>query len=589
MTQHSTWKHSHLLQIILLTIPLLIFGILKAYPELDVQAWSISWYTSLIQFYTGSFASLIALIAALFASSTVRNQTSPRTIFVTFAFVNIAALMLISSIATPNILVTGNNEAFSWSLRLAFPTGAAFFALASIRWSPQLSQLIVRNYRPLWGVGFVLLTTFAVTAFAFPETLLPIRAFSPFLPNLLAILAIVLMLFASWRTWKLKWPQDSKVKNKLSLVLILLSEAQLFQTFGMPGHYSWLIYHPVMLIALMIAVFAILSTFEAEEDIQANRYFAALGSILIAGLSLIIGEVGTRWVMGGENRTLLVPLVLIQGALSFLVLYSIVLYLNRLITERTLALRREQRHRSELTQLIVHDLKSPLSVITSGINLLNKGNLGTLTATQSRLLASLEQSGQQILFMIDDLLDVERLEAGKLALKPTSVNVIKLLRQAMNELELIASIHNQSFELNYTSGLPSVPIDKQLMWRVFTNLLTNALKFTPEEGKIEVSVYTKEGYLTIEVADSGPGVPEKDRERIFAKFGQVEGSERRGAGLGLTFCKMVVEAHDGQLTVNQSHLGGALFQVKLPIPLLTESESTLPTTVTDRDLKLETS
>ena len=197
-------------------------------------------------------------------------------------------------------------------------------------------------------------------------------------------------------------------------IYILLAEAELFQTFGTPGGYSWMLYHPMVLAALMLAIYAILGEFESAPNLQLNRYFAIVGSILIAAVSLIFGEVGLRWLPENLSRTNIVALVLAQSVVSFIVLYSIVYYLNRLLQERNVALKQEQHLRSELTQLIVHDLKSPLTVITSGINLLAKGNLGGLTQTQARLLTSLEQSGKQILFLIDDLLDVERLEAGAL-------------------------------------------------------------------------------------------------------------------------------------------------------------------------------
>ena len=118
------------------------------------------------------------------------------------------------------------------------------------------------------------------------------------------------------------------------------------------------------------------------------------------------------------------------------------------------------------------------------------------------------------------------------------------------------------------------------MTRVFANLLSNALKFTPEHGSVKVTVKRQDYQLLITVADSGPGVPMRERNRIFEKFAQVEGGERRGAGLGLTFCKMAVEAHGGSLTVDASDLGGALFLLSLP---LSEEEISLPLQITAPD------
>ena len=186
----------------------------------------------------------------------------------------------------------------------------------------------------------------------------------------------------------------------------------------------------------------------------------------------------------------------------------IVFYLNKLIRERNVALQREQYLRSELTQLIVHDLKSPLTVITSGMNLLGKGNLGPLSKTQGRLINNLEQSGKQILFMIDDLLDVERIEAGVLNLQKSNVNVIKLLQEVASHFQVIASTNKQTLQFVSSNSSWNILADKRLLERVFHNLLSNAFKFTPENGTIVVTTKVEEGFFTVCVDDSGPGIPE---------------------------------------------------------------------------------
>ena len=250
--------------------------------------------------------------------------------------------------------------------------------------------------------------------------------------------------------------------------------------------------------------------------------------------------------------------------------------MNRLINERNEALRREQHLRSELTQLIVHDLKSPLTVILSGMNLLRKENLGSLSETQKRLLVNLEKSGDDILHMINDLLDVERLEAGALTLQKSLIDAPTLLHSQLEENQILASTHKQTLTFSHDANLPQIRVDKGLIIRVFANLLSNALKFTPEGGSVATFIACQNNQLVISIADSGPGVPPHERERIFEKFAQVEGGERRGAGLGLTFCKMVAEAHDGNLTVHDSELGGALFRLTLPF---SEEEATLSSDV----------
>lgn len=552
---------------IFVTTPLVILALLRLIPDIDIHAWSLSWYTRLIQYYFGAFASFIALIAALFANSALGEKTTARSIFLTNGFVALSVLFLFSSLATPNILIQGGtNPAFIWSIRLSLPVSGLFFAASAKDWSASMEAFIIRFRRLFWLVGFLMLALFGIVAFGYPQWLDQLLQFDPVVPSFLGTLSISLLLWTAWRARVLNWYGSKMINGRLAVVFLLLAEAQFSLAVGVAGQLSWLMYHPLVIVALIVALSAILKSFQASRDVQLSRYFAALGSILIVGLSLVSVEIGFRWLSTGSgiNRTALVPLSVAQGTLSFVVLYVIVFYLNRLINERNDALRREQHLRSELTQLIVHDLKSPLTVILSGMNLLGKQNLGTLTETQKRLIVNLEKSGEDILNMINDLLDVERLEAGALTLQKTLTDTGLLVQNQLAESQILASTNKQKLTLSRDANLPQIRVDRGLISRVIANLLSNALKFTPESGDVAVHLLRQENELIMTVADSGPGVPLHERERIFEKFAQVEGGERRGAGLGLTFCKMVVEAHGGRLTVGESDLGGALFRLSLP-------------------------
>lgn len=552
---------------VFLVVPLFLFVLLRLTPGLDVHAWSLSWYTHLIQYYFGAFASFMALIAALFANSALGEKTSARSIFLTIGFIVLSALFLFSSLATPNILIEDPfNSAFTWSLRLSLPISSLFFAASAMNWSSKFERRLIRFRRLLWIAVLLLLLTFGLIAFGLPQLLDNLAPYELTLRNLLGAIAIVLFLWTARRAQVLNWYGETMINGRLAVVFLLLAEAQFALLVGSAGRLSWLMYNPLVISALIVALSAILKSFQTSRDVQLSRYFAALGSILIAGLSLISVEIDFNYLNAGAGvkRTFLVPLSLAQGTVSFIVLYVIVFYLNKLINERNEALRREQHLRSELTQLIVHDLKSPLTVILSGMNLLGKESLGTLTETQRRLIVNLEKSGENILNMINDLLDIERLEAGVLNLQKSLTDTVGLLRKQTDESKILASTNKQELTFTYDSHLPQIRVDRGLITRVFANLLSNALKFTPERGKVRVHVSRAENQLVITIADSGPGVPLHERERIFEKFAQLEGGERKGAGLGLMFCKMVTEAHGGTLAVEDSDMGGALFRLILP-------------------------
>jgi len=584
--------HAHkrrYLQIAILAIPLILYLFLKTFPNVDIENWPITWDTYLIEFYVGSFASLVSLVAAIFTSNTLGDESHPRTMFIPIAFVNISVMLLISSIGTPLIIASpAYADIYYWSLRFAYPLGSIFFFLGHLPWQKLISKNLTEFRRIFWSVGAIFLLCYSIIVLVSPSSFSSLQQLSPFLENLLALLAISLLCGAAWYSWRLEWNAYPYINKRISIVLILLAEAQFFQAFGDLGGYNWLLYHPVTLSAFMIAVSAILSTYESEQNIQFTRYFATLGIILIGAIALIFGEFTARLLNLELQRTYVIPIILIQGALSFLVLFIIVMYLNRLITERTEALKREQRLRSELTQLIVHDLKSPLTVITSGMNLMSKGNLGEISNTQHRLLNKLEKSGKHIISLIDDLLDVERLEANQLEIQPSHTNIANLLKQCVDDNQIVAGTHKQTLSLSSPTLMPSVRVDNRLLQRVFNNLISNALKFAPDEGQIEINMHVDIDQLIIQVADNGPGVPIEDRGYIFEKFGQVKGTERRGAGLGLTFCKMVIEAHNGTLVVRESHWGGALFEMSLPLPQQVAFGTLSSSELSDADLKFKT-
>lgn len=549
---------------VLIALPLVLFALLQLFPALDTSASSVSRYIRLIQFYVGSLTGVLALIAALFAGTTLGAKTNSRALFITLAFTAISTLLLVSSAAIPDLLISElNNQFFIWSLNFSFPAAAFLFALASLPWRPATeARLVARRHFLLLG-GVILFVLYVAIAFSYPAILDTLGNSRYAVQSTLAVVTLISLLIAIRRSRALIRHSGSRIERSLVITFILLAEAQICLAFSQPGRLSWFLYHVPTLAALIVALRAMLSRMERSPELKLTHYFAALASIAIFGISLVIGEVGKHWLTLGSGRSSIIPLALVQGFLSFLVLFLIVSRLNRLVVERTLALQQEQYLRSELIQLIVHDLKSPLSVIKGGINLLARARLGPLTETQTRLLTNLEQSGDDILQMINDLLDVERMEVGVLKLQVGIVEPETLLHECVNDSQIIASTYKQNLTISHPV-LPRIQVDKSLLRRVLNNLLTNALKFTPEGGQIHVAAAALGDYLLISVADNGPGVPPADRERIFEKFTQVRGTERRGAGLGLTFCKMAIEAHGGTITVGDSDSGGALFEIVLP-------------------------
>jgi signal transduction histidine kinase len=551
----------------IILLPFLLLGILWLFPTLDKNLWGPLWNTRLANYYLSMLAGFMALVAALFTAITLSRSQTTRNIFLSFGFFAFGFLFLVSSASTPSIISDSpSNLAFIWALYISYPLAGIFFALSGIYWSPAKSRWIIER-RHILGVSLALsLILFTVGAYLYPQIIETLRPYGKISQIILSIIAFLTLTWAAWRTHRSQWEKDRHVARRLIVAMGLLASIQALFTWETFGYVGWLLYLPLTILALAFALSAILTRFKDTNDVPLAYYFAALGSILTAALSLASAELAWYLLTNGPgiHRTLLIPLSLLEGALSFLLLFAIVLYLNRLIVERTQALRREQHKRNELTQLIVHDLKSPLTVILSGMDLLSKESLGELTEAQKRLLVNLEQSGQGILRLINDLLDVERLEEGALFPNKTIFNLTHLLENRVERFQVLAGTHKQTLSLTMDASLPDIRVDKRLFSRVLDNLISNALKFAPEGGEIQVNATANGESVDIWVADNGPGIPDSEREQIFEKFAQMKGHERRGSGLGLTFCRMVTEAHKGTLTIEDSPLGGALFRISLP-------------------------
>jgi signal transduction histidine kinase len=302
------------------------------------------------------------------------------------------------------------------------------------------------------------------------------------------------------------------------------------------------------------------------------------GSILLLWAAWRTEQISKRENNSTERNLAITFILLAQAELSlafgqsgspnwllFQLLLLIALFVALLpLLSHAIQYQREKRQRSELTQLIVHDLKSPLTIVISGLDLIRRGSLGEISMMQDRLLVNLEHCSHEVLSLVNDMLDVERLEEGVMPLHKSMTDLAPLLHEKVDELQILADKHKQRLQIVISDTLPLVNVDPVLIRRVIHNLLANAQKITPDNGEIWVQAEVLGEQLHITVADSGPGVPLPDRQRIFEKYAQLDAHTRRGKGLGLTFCKMAAEVHGGLLTVEDSPLGGALFRLALP-------------------------
>ncbi len=234
-----------------------------------------------------------------------------------------------------------------------------------------------------------------------------------------------------------------------------------------------------------------------------------------------------------------------------------------------------EQYRQEMSQMIVHDLRSPLGGVITALQLaLDEYEDATaspdLDLIQNTLNIALKSSSN-LLGLIETMLDVNKLENREIPLRLEPVGLDTILATVSERLASIASEAGIKVKTTVPGNLPELTCDRELITRVLNNLLDNALRYTPNGGVVEVHIKQAPGLQEIIVHDSGAGIPVKDREHIFERFYQADQITRhrgsKGSGLGLTFSRLAVEAHGGRIWVTDGIGGGAAFHFTLPTSL----------------------
>lgn len=239
---------------------------------------------------------------------------------------------------------------------------------------------------------------------------------------------------------------------------------------------------------------------------------------------------------------------------------------QQLTTEKERLAELEQL-RQETTNLIVHDMRNPLTSIEASLELLQVILPEDVLASCATIIDLALGSCKDIMDMVDSLLEVARMESEEVDLDLQPISLLPLITDTVNRSRLLAEQYNITLELDAPAELPPIQGDSKKLERVLSNLLDNALKYTPKGGLITTAVRPVDGQVEVRVTDTGPGIPPEYRERIFERFTRVPGYEgrRQGLGWGLAFCHSVIKAHGGRIWV-ESELGqGSTFAFTIPV------------------------
>jgi PAS domain S-box-containing protein len=230
-----------------------------------------------------------------------------------------------------------------------------------------------------------------------------------------------------------------------------------------------------------------------------------------------------------------------------------------------------ERLREDMTHTMVHDLRNPLTGIVAALNMVLDGLMGDLRPEQRHVLSIAQSSSDRMMQLVNAILDVNRLESGRMPVNLTTVNVNDLLRGTLAAQMAIAQEKRIQLDCELPPDLPAVQADIALMQRVLQNLIGNAVKFTPEGGCIRVVAasvpveFAKPSKVLITIQDNGPGIPLEIQSQLFQKFVTGGQQQEHGSGLGLAFCKLALEAHGQRIWVESTTGEGTTFTFTLAV------------------------
>jgi signal transduction histidine kinase len=220
--------------------------------------------------------------------------------------------------------------------------------------------------------------------------------------------------------------------------------------------------------------------------------------------------------------------------------------------------------KTNLVSTVSHELKTPLTSVRMGLHLLLEEKIGSLNPKQVELLLAAREDSERLLRMINDLLDLARIESGsrRMSLERHSPN--DLVQKAASELVDLAEARDARLKPEVEAGLPEVAVEPQQIFHVFSNLVSNAAKYSRAGEEIVIAARRDREGVRFSVIDHGPGIPLQYQSQMFEKFFRVPGTDSRGAGLGLAIAREIVAAHDGHVGVNSQPGKGSEFYFVLP-------------------------
>jgi signal transduction histidine kinase len=564
-------------------LPPILMGILLLLPDLDT-----SFSDPLFHFYIVTFFTFTSAVVALLFAAVLDERSVYRHRLLVTAFASMAAIFFIHGVTTRGALILQSNPGIRWAAWLTLFIGGLLFALAGF--DRPVSPLKSGHYRRINSVVAIFIVFFMGVVFLRTQWLTAIdEVASPFHAQLAFGSTLIVWIYAAVRFGQIWRETRNRVDGTMAFIAFWMIWATVSMHQFTTWQLSWWLYHVLLLASVLLAFTALITQYEQIRYFRPTWYYFAIGLVVTALMTLLasflLTEVVEREFVASPNpeeaivQARILGLIIAGGSLGtlFFALLVVVRRSEKLLGERTDELAGAYRNlqasealRADLTDMVVHDLRSPLSGINLSIDMLAESFKDPdKKAFQDRFIENARSSIRRMLNLINQLLDMTRLEAGQLELNRASLHISDLLTARATAFAVQSEANRVNLVVEPANGLPDVYADESFIGRVLDNLIDNALKYTSSGGTISLLANANGREVIVQVQDTGEGIPSDSLNTIFEKYAQVKNQDnketRQGTGLGLPFCRLVVEAHNGRIWVDSTVGTGSTFSFTLPI------------------------
>jgi two-component system, OmpR family, sensor kinase len=600
---------------VLVALGPLILLALRLVPELDQRMFASPNGHAAI---TGG-AALLGMALALLVTRAAIDAQDARALLIGLGLLSSAALFTIHAVSTPGVLLHGRGAVTGLSALLSLVMGGGLLALSGLNLRSQTNRWIMARAR-LWLVAclvFWLLASYtmlggmvvtgpapAVAAAGADHAASHTIVVGADVRGAITLLGVLCYGFAAWRHYRLYRRSPSRTGLAITcgvalFGLALVTQSQVGATYSL----SFWLYHLQEFAGFGVISAAILAGYrsgQTDEGLLEGLFLSGTRARLRAGYASALEALIETLARGEQPDEALRRDLHARFGLAESQIQALEQAAGAVAQERRQrqelerlndALLQMQRNKEQLTQMVVHDLKNPLTAMIGFLEIMRL-DAGRLDETQRLLLDSALRSGKNLAGLIGDVLDAARLEEGRLELNYSILPLRDLLRDCAGEMGAWLIQDEKTIRIDAPDTLPAIIADRRLLRRVILNLISNAIKHTPSGTTITLRARTGGGpqapdsLLVVEVEDNGPGIAPEHLAHIFDRFGRLSGEtsgRQHSSGLGLTFCRLAVEAHGGALTVN-SELGyGTIFRITMPVSNFQgklEPPASLPATAT---------